>query len=116
VKQVLEVRLHRAYEPDEGPPGKRVLVDRVWPRGIKKESLHLDRWLPELRPSRDLRRWFGHRPERWEEFRLRYRAELKQQELLAPAHQGSLILLYGARDTTHNQAVLIREVLKKLAE
>ncbi len=94
LKQVVDVRLHRVYESDQGAPGKRVLVDRVWPRGIKKESLHLDRWLPELGPSGDLRRWFGHRPERWEEFRLRYRAEL----------------------TTHNQAVVIREVLEKLAE
>jgi uncharacterized protein YeaO (DUF488 family) len=123
LKQVVDVRLHRVYEPDEGAPGKRVLVDRVWPRGIKKESLHLDRWLPELGPSRDLRRWFGHRPERWEEFRLGYRAELKQpeqrrhlEELLALASEGPLILLYGARDTTHNQAVVIREVLEELAE
>ena len=123
VKHVLDVRLHRAYEPDEGAPGKRVLVDRVWPRGIKKESLHLDRWLPELGPSRELRRWFGHRPERWEEFRLRYRAELEQpeqrrhlEELLVLASQGPLILLYGARDTAHNQAVVIREALEELAE
>lgn len=118
LKQVVDVRLHRVYESDEGAPGKRVLVDRVWPRGIKKESLHLDRWLPELGPSPDLRRWFGHRPERWEEFRLRYRAELEQpeqrrhlQELRALASEGPLILLYGARDTTHNQAVVIREEL-----
>ncbi len=123
LKQVLDVRLQRVHEPDEGAPGKRVLVARVWPRGIKRESLHLDRWLPELGPSRDLRRWFGHRPERWEVFRLRCRAELEKpeqrrhlQELPALTSEGPLILLYGARDTTHNQAVVPREVLEELAE
>jgi uncharacterized protein YeaO (DUF488 family) len=63
----MDLRIHRVYEPDGGARGKRVLVDRVWPRGIKKESLHLDAWMPELGPSPALRRWFGHRPERWDE-------------------------------------------------
>lgn len=119
----MDVRLHRVYEPAEEAPGKRVLVDRVWPRGIRKDSLRLDRWVPELGPSVGLRRWFGHRPERWEEFRLRYRAELEQpeqrrllQELLALASESPLILLYGARDTVRNQAVVIREALEELAE
>jgi uncharacterized protein YeaO (DUF488 family) len=119
----MDLHLHRVYEPEVDARGKRVLVDRVWPRGIKKESLHLDRWMPELGPSPALRRWFGHRPERWDEFRRRYRTELEQpeqrrhlQELLVLAAGGPLILLYGARDATHNQAIVICEALEELAE
>jgi len=113
------VRIQRVYE---GKPtsGKVVLVDRLWPRGIKKEQLGTDLWLREIGPSDELRRWFGHRPERWDEFRRRYRAELdqpRQQELLGQllqlARKGPLTLLYGARDTERNEAAVIRELIEE---
>lgn len=100
--------------------GKRVLVDRVWPRGVSKDELHLDLWLRELGPSTELRKWFGHKTERWAEFQRRYRHELvnpKQKELLGQivelARKGQVTLLYGAKDEEHNQAVVLRSVLKK---
>ena len=99
--------------------GQAVLVDRVWPRGIKKEQLDADIWLREIGPSDALRAWFGHRPERWDEFRRRYRAELTRPEqrqlveqLVELARKGPLTLLYGARDTERNQAVVIRELIE----
>ncbi len=117
----MEIRLQRVYERDPGG-GAQVLVDRVWPRGIARERLAGVRWLPELGPSAELRRWFGHRPERWPEFRQRYREELTRpesqqllQQLLEVAGREPLTLLYGARDQEHNQAVVIREVLEELA-
>lgn len=114
------IELKRVYGDTERGSGARVLVDRVWPRGIRKESLGLDLWLRELGPSDELRKWFGHRPERWEEFRRRYRTELRgeqQQELLdqlaALTHKGPVTLLYSARDEQRNQAVVVREVLQE---
>jgi uncharacterized protein YeaO (DUF488 family) len=115
----LSVRIQRVYDR-QPTSGKTVLVDRVWPRGIKKEQLDADLWLREIGPSDELRRWFGHRPERWDEFRRRYRAELdqpRQRELLGQlvelAGKGPLTLLYGARDTERNQAVVVRELLEE---
>jgi uncharacterized protein YeaO (DUF488 family) len=100
--------------------GKRILVDRLWPRGIRKETLHLDLWLRQLAPSTALRKWFGHDPKRWEEFQRRYRAELRQpeqqaglRELVTMARQGPVTLLYGARDEEHNEAVVLRHVLEE---
>lgn len=114
------IDLERVYGATERGGGARVLVDRVWPRGVRKESLGLDLWLRELGPSDELRKWFGHRPERWEEFRRRYRTELRggrQQELLGQltelAQNGPVTLLYGARDEQRNQAVVLREVLQE---
>lgn len=114
----MAVQLQRAYDPPAGRGGKRVLVDRLWPRGIKKEDLHLDLWLKDVAPSTELRKWFGHDPKRWEEFRSRYRAELREpakkaqlDELRALAKRGPVTLLYGARDTEHNEAVVLRELL-----
>lgn len=116
------IDLRRVYEADtEGStPGSRVLVDRLWPRGIRKDSLHLDLWLRDLGPSNELRHWFGHQPERWDEFRRRYREELRQDEqqtlldqLAALSRQGPLTLLYSARDERHNQAVVVREALEE---
>jgi uncharacterized protein YeaO (DUF488 family) len=111
------IQTQRVY--DRRPvTGKAVLVDRVWPRGITKEQLGDHPWMRELGPSNELRKWFGHRPERWDEFRSRYRAELgqaKQRELLdqlvAIARKRPLTLLYGARDTERNQAAVIKELL-----
>lgn len=115
-----EVRLQRVYEHSSATIGKRVLVDRVWPRGVRKESLSLDRWLRDLGPSDELRKWFGHRPDRWREFQQRYRAELARppqsdlvDELVALARQGPLTLLYGARDEERNQAVVLRSLIEE---
>lgn len=112
------VRIQRVYDVDVPSVGKRILVDRVWPRGLKKETLHLDAWMRELGPSTELRKWFGHDPARWAEFERRYRAELGQpeqedrlRELEALAAAGPVTLLYGARDTEHNQAVVLQDVL-----
>lgn len=119
------VRLRRAYDPPapRRPDGKRVLVDRVWPRGIRKEDLDADLWLSELAPSAGLRRWFGHRPERWDEFRRRYREELDQaerarmlDELAILARREPLTLLYSAQDRNRNQAVVIMEALEDRLE
>jgi uncharacterized protein YeaO (DUF488 family) len=115
------VRLRRVYDPPATgrPEAKKVLVDRVWPRGIRREDLGADLWLPELAPSDGLRRWFGHRPERWDEFRRRYREELRQpdrcrllDDLTRLAREGSLTLLFGARDRNRNQAVVILEEIE----
>ena len=111
----LDVRVCRIYEPP-GDDGLRVLVDRLWPRGMTRERAALDAWMPVLAPSAALRRWFGHDPERWHEFRRRYRAELTTQsapieELRAAAARGPVTLLYGARDPKHNHALVLREVL-----
>jgi uncharacterized protein YeaO (DUF488 family) len=112
----LDVRLKRAYLPPSPEDGVRVLVDRLWPRGVRKSDAAIDRWLKEVAPSTELRRWFGHDPSRWEEFRRRYRAELSRDtallnELRAIARKGRLTLVYAARDELHNEAVVLRDVL-----
>jgi uncharacterized protein YeaO (DUF488 family) len=114
----MAVRLKRAYEPVERSDGYRVLVDRIWPRGVSKERARLDEWARELAPSSELRRWFGHDPARFEEFRRRYRDELaaqeeKLRELRGRARDGTLTLVYSARDTEHNDAVVLAELLRR---
>jgi len=112
------IRIERIYEPPTKGDGYRVLVDRLWPRGVKKEAAKLDEWMKEIGPSNALRTWFGHKPERWAEFQKRYRTELKGKKNLlaqlraAEKKQGTLTLLYGAKDEEHNQAVVLRGVLK----
>lgn len=115
----MRIMVQRVYDSLPTRTGKRILVDRVWPRGIKKESLHLDLWLRELAPSTALRKWFGHDPKRWEEFQRRYRAELRQPQQQAQLHQlvtlsrrGPVTLLYSARDQEHNQALALSRVLE----
>lgn len=112
------IAIKRAYEPPARDDGIRVLVDRLWPRGIKKEQLQVRKWIKELGPSHELRRFFGHDPKRWEEFRKRYRAELGRpeaeallDELLEIARTARLTLVYSARDEEHNQAVVLKQVL-----
>src|SRR5579871_4943715 len=112
------VTIKRAYEPAEDTDGERVLVDRVWPRGLSKERLQIDAWERELAPSTGLRRWFGHDPARWSEFVRRYREELQAPEqqarldaLAAQARLQTVTLVYGARDTEHNQAVALRDLI-----
>lgn len=114
------VRLSRAYDPPTG--GHRILVDRVWPRGRSREDLAIDEWLPDVGPSDELRRWFGHEPARWEEFRTRYRAELAApaqadlvRRLAETARSGDLVLVFGARDREHNQAVVLAEAVRELS-
>ena len=110
------VAIKRAYEDASEKDGYRVLVDRVWPRGVTKEAAALDLWLKEAGPSTELRKWFGHDPARFDAFRARYLAELKKRSIaLEPlrrqAAKGRLTLLYGAKDTRHNQAVVLRDLL-----
>ena len=110
------IHLKRVYEAPSPNDGVRILVDRLWPRGLSKAHAGIDRWMKEIAPSDDLRHWFGHDPRRWEEFRRRYHAELSRHEellneLRAIARQGSLTLVYAACDEDHNQAVVLRDVL-----
>lgn len=114
----MDIRIRRAYEPPGRADGARVLVDRIWPRGVKKEELAIDEWLRDLAPSDRLRKWFGHDPERWEEFQKRYFAELDERPeplraLRALARKGRVTLVYGARDEEHNQAVALRSYLTR---
>jgi uncharacterized protein YeaO (DUF488 family) len=111
-----EVRLKRAYEPPADSDGVRVLVDRLWPRGLRKSDAAIDHWMKDVGPSTDLRRWFGHEPSRWNEFRRRYRVELSHKpevvnELKALVHKGPITLIFAARDELHNEAVVLRDVL-----
>lgn len=112
----LVVNLKRAYEPPSARDGTRILVDRLWPRGIKKAKARIDLWLKDVAPSTALRKWFGHDPARWSEFRRRYRAELKRQPeafalLRTRARQGRITLVFGARDVRRNQAVVLKSIL-----
>jgi uncharacterized protein YeaO (DUF488 family) len=114
----VDVRVKRAYEPAASSDGFRVLVDRLWPRGVSRERARLDQWDRELSPSTELRRWFGHRPDRFEEFRRRYLHELSEHrdriaELRRRARKGTLTLVYSARDAEHNDAVVVAEVIRR---
>lgn len=117
---MVDVFLKRAYDKAEKGDGARVLVDGLWPRGVKKETLALDEWCKEIAPSKSLRQWFNHDPEKWSEFRKRYMQELKShrqqaRELLDVCGSGRLTLVYGAKDREHNHARVLREYLKKLS-
>lgn len=111
------MRIKRTYEARARTDGRRILVERLWPRGMKKEALAAHDWIKEVAPSTRLRKWFGHRPERWQEFRRRYRAELDAnpdawKPILEAARTGTVTLLYSAHDTVHNGAVVLREYLQ----
>ncbi len=109
------MRVKRIYEPVADDDGQRILVDRIWPRGISRARAALDAWMPDVAPSNELRKWFAHDPLRWEEFQSRYRAELANSphvdELAALGAAAPLTLLYSARDTEHNQAVALASIL-----
>jgi len=114
------IRLKRAYEPATPRDGLRILVERLWPRGVRKEALAVDLWLKDLAPSTDLRKWFNHDVEKWGEFQKRYRAELKTKpDLLALLKQrtteGTVTFVYAASDETHNSALVLRETLESLS-
>lgn len=111
----MPVKIKRIYEPAAPEDGQRILVDRLWPRGVAKAEAHIDLWLKDVAPSADLRRWFGHKPERWAEFQKRYLAELKDnpafEDLRRLVRGKPTTLLYGAKDETHNQARVLADRL-----
>lgn len=114
----MQVEAKRIYDKPAASDGRRVLVDRLWPRGVSKERAKIDEWERELAPSPELRHWFSHRPERFAEFRLDYIDELRRQRarlkrLRASARDGTVTLLYAARDPDHNNAVVLAEVLRR---
>jgi uncharacterized protein YeaO (DUF488 family) len=114
----MDIRLKRAYEPAASADGYRVLIDRLWPRGVSRRMAELDEWDKELAPSTELREWFGHDPDRFGEFRRRYIEQLRSERprltgLRRRATGGTLTLVYSARDTEHNDAVVLAEVLRR---
>lgn len=116
----IDVAIKRVYEAASPEDGERVLVDRIWPRGIAKEAAAVAEWMKEVGPSTELRKWFGHEPARWPEFQRRYRAELAEHDelidaLLERARAGRLTLVYSAKDEARNQAVVIADFLRACA-
>jgi uncharacterized protein YeaO (DUF488 family) len=114
----MSIDLKRAYDPEARSDGYRVLVDRIWPRGVTKDALEVDAWLKNLAPSTGLRKWFGHDPKKWDEFRKRYARELEPHadaldQLAERARDGRVTLVFGAKDTEHNTAVALKEELER---
>ncbi len=115
------IRVKRAYEVAEKSDGRRFLVDHLWPRGVKKEALKVEDWIKAVSPSDELRKWFGHEPAKWKEFQRRYFAELEEKPeswkpLMRAARDGDITLVFGARDTEHNNAVALKAYLEKRSE
>ncbi|MGN6366719.1 MAG: DUF488 domain-containing protein [Phycisphaerae bacterium] len=118
------IQLKRAYAPAEKSDGTRILVDRLWPRGLSKQRAALDLWLKDVAPSHELRKWFAHDPAKWKEFQSRYRKELKQSQpaaealriLRQKAAHGPLTLLYAARDESHNEARVLKSLLDRTTQ
>ncbi len=115
------IKIKRAYEPPAPDDGRRFLVDRLWPRGVKKEALALEAWAKEVAPSTALRQWYHHDLAKWDEFQARYTAELDAnpsawEPLLQAARQGTITLVYGSRDETHNQAAVLKRYLERQLE
>jgi len=116
-----KITIKRVYEPVEKSDGYRVLIDRLWPRGLAKASSHIDEWMKEIGPSNELRKWFNHDVEKWQAFRISYKKELKGSDVveeiikLMEKHK-HVTLLYGAKDKEHNQAVVLQEYLKSLTQ
>ena len=114
----MSIDVKRAYEPPARSDGYRVLVDRIWPRGVTKDDLEVDAWLKDVAPSTALRKWFGHDPKKWDEFRRRYARELEPHaaalgQLVERARAGRVTLVFGAKDTEHNNAVALKEHLER---
>lgn len=112
------IRIKRTYDPRARGDGRRILVERLWPRGMKKEDLHADAWMKEVAPSTELRQWFGHEVERWDEFQQRYKKELSANQdawtpILDASTRGTVTLLYSAHDVEHNGALVLRDYLAK---
>ena len=114
----MKIKIKRVYEKPDKEDGIRILVDRLWPRGLTKEKAGIDLWLKEIAPSTELRKWFGHDPEKWKEFEKRYSDELKKNEgqvslLKDQMKKGTITLVYGARDEEHNEAMVLKELLNR---
>ena len=114
----MPIKLKRVYAEPSPTDGTRILVDRLWPRGLTKEKAHVDLWLKDVAPSNELRKWFAHDPAKWPEFKTRYRAELKQnpEAVAALKHataKGTTTLLFGAKDEDHNEAIVLKDLLDK---
>jgi uncharacterized protein YeaO (DUF488 family) len=112
------LRLKRAYEPKAASDGRRILIDRLWPRGLSRRKVAIDDWMKELAPSADLRRWFAHDPRKWVEFQKRYKLELRTQadlldKIAKRALRGRVTLVYAARDEAHNDAVVLSAVIRR---
>ena len=112
----MRIRIKRVYEEPDDDDGRRILVDRLWPRGLSKEKAKVDLWLKEVAPSTGLRKWFAHDPAKWTEFQARYREELKMSteqisQLKQEAAKRTITLVYGARDQQHNEAVVLQKLL-----
>jgi uncharacterized protein YeaO (DUF488 family) len=114
----LPIKIKRVYEESSDKDGTRILVDRLWPRGLTKDKAKVDLWLKEIAPSTELRKWFGHDPHKWTEFKTRYRAELKQNQeqlsiLQEEVRKGTATLVYSAKDEEHNNAIVLQQLLEK---
>ena len=117
----MKVGIRRVYEPPQTGEGLRILVDRLWPRGVRKEALEYDLWEKDIAPTPELRKWFGHAPERWETFHEKYRKELEApdvqerlKEIVKTAGKRKITLLYGARDPDHNHALILADAIERL--
>lgn len=117
------ITIKRAYDPPSEADGERILVDRLWPRGLKKEAVHLSSWIKDLGPTTELRKWFGHDPSRWEEFRRRYERELQNPEkqvllrdLGERSRHGVVTLVFGAKDEVRNNAVVLKNLIERIVK
>jgi len=122
-ERILMIRIKRAYDPVSEGDGERILVDRLWPRGVTKEAARISSWMKELAPTTELRKWFGHDPAHWEEFQTRYAKELQTPDhrallgdLAARSRQGVVTLVFGARDREHNHAIVLKNVIGNIAK
>lgn len=116
--EVMNIKIKRVYEKPAKDDGSRILVDRLWPRGLTKEKASIDLWLKEIAPSTELRKWFGHDPDKWDRFRGRYETEIRHQNdlieiLKEKAGQGTITLIYAARDEKHNEAQVLKQYLER---
>jgi uncharacterized protein YeaO (DUF488 family) len=114
----MNIKIKRVYEQSDKKDGERILVDRLWPRGLTKEKAAVDLWLKEIAPSTELRKWFGHDPNKWWSFRRRYETEIRHNDdliklLKQKARKGTVTLVYGARDEEHNEALVLKQFLEK---
>ena len=114
----MNIKIKRAYEQPHNDDGLRILVDRLWPRGLTKEKASIDLWLKEIAPSTELRKWFAHDPDKWKRFRGRYETEISHKPdlikvLKEKARAGTITLIYGARDEKHNEALVLKQFLEK---
>jgi len=114
----MNIKIKRVYEQPDKDDGSRILVDRLWPRGLTKEKAIVNLWLKEIAPSTELRKWFGHDPDKWEKFRGRYETEIRHKDdlinmLKRKASEGTITLIYAARDEKHNQALVLKQFLER---